>query len=122
MNDSTSLTIRAARLRAAAAPVDITIKDGLITGIRPAGSGEVAGAELDAAGNLVTESFVNTHLHLDKVFTLRQLGDAAGVVAVQGDRLDRKYLEDWASRPKLDLATRLGQTRGIPSACPLPID
>jgi cytosine deaminase len=77
VTDSTSLTIRSARLRAAAAPVDITIKDGLITGIRPAGSGEVAGAELDAAGNLVTESFVNTHLHLDKVFTLRQLGDAA---------------------------------------------
>ena len=26
----------------------------------------------------------------------RQLGDAAGVVAVQGERLDRTYLREWA--------------------------
>jgi cytosine deaminase len=34
-------------------------------------------AEIDAAGNLVTESFVNPHLHLDKVYTLARLDDAA---------------------------------------------
>ena len=41
--------------------------------------------EIDAAGNLVTESFVNTHLHLDKVFTLQQLGDAALADYQSGD-------------------------------------
>jgi cytosine deaminase len=33
--------------------------------------------EIDAAGGLVTESFVNGHLHLDKVHTLDRAGDAA---------------------------------------------
>lgn len=32
---------------------------------------------IEAAGRLVTESFVNGHLHLDKVYTLPLLGDAA---------------------------------------------
>ncbi len=33
--------------------------------------------EIDAAGGLVTESFVDAHLHLDKVHTLDRAGDAA---------------------------------------------
>jgi cytosine deaminase len=57
--------------------VDITIRDGRITEVVPAGEAGGDTVEIDAGGSLVTESFVNTHLHLDKVFTLRQLGDAA---------------------------------------------
>ena len=38
---------------------------------------EPAATTLDAQGNLVTESFINPHLHLDKVFTLNQLDDSA---------------------------------------------
>ena len=37
----------------------------------------VADLELDAEKNLVTESFVNPHLHLDKVFTLERLDELA---------------------------------------------
>ena len=33
----------------------------------------------------MTESFVNTHLHLDKVFTLSSLGDAALADYQSGD-------------------------------------
>lgn len=33
--------------------------------------------ELDAAGNLVTPSFVNAHLYLDKVYTLALAGEEA---------------------------------------------
>lgn len=33
--------------------------------------------EVDADGGLVTESFVGAHLHLDKVYTLDRVGDAA---------------------------------------------
>lgn len=33
--------------------------------------------EVDADGSLVTESFVNAHLHLCKVYTLNRVGDAA---------------------------------------------
>lgn len=72
-----SLTIRSARRRSGDGLVDITIRGGRIADILPAGEAGSDPLEIDADGNLVTESFVNTHLHLDKVFTLRQLGDAA---------------------------------------------
>lgn len=77
MRGPNSLTIRSARRRSDAGLVDVVIRDGVITDIANAGSAEIDEVEVDAADNLVTESFVNTHLHLDKVFTLRQLGDAA---------------------------------------------
>jgi len=72
-----SLTIRSGRRRSESGLVDTIIRDGQIAAILPEGEAPAAEVELDAAGNLVTESFVNTHLHLDKVFTLQQLGDAA---------------------------------------------
>lgn len=78
-----SLTIRAARRRDQPDLEDIVIRDGAVESIVPSGEAAADGIEIDAAGNLVTESFVNTHLHLDKVFTLRQLGDAA-LAAYQG--------------------------------------
>ena len=37
----------------------------------------------------------------------RQLGDAAGIVAVQTERLDKKYLSKWA--PKLSVAVELNR-------------
>ena len=85
MQGPNSLTIRSARRRSGAGSVDIVIRDGIITDITPAGSADSDTHEVDAAGNLVTESFVNTHLHLDKVFTLQQLGDAALADYQSGD-------------------------------------
>ena len=72
-----ALGIRQARLRERQGLVDIGILDGVIDSIEPTGSKPLQGREIDAGKNLVTESFVNTHLHLDKVFTLSSLGDAA---------------------------------------------
>jgi cytosine deaminase len=72
-----SLTVRSGRSRSEREPKDLVIRNGVITSIVSAGEAPADELEIDAAGNLVTESFVNTHLHLDKVFTLRQLGDAA---------------------------------------------
>ncbi len=51
----------------------IGIRGGRIAAIEPRplrGDGE-----LDAAGNLVAPSFVNAHLHLDKVYTLALAGE-----------------------------------------------
>ena len=56
--------------------VDIAIKDGKIVEIAPKIQGR-ATRELDAEGNLVTESFVNSHLHLCKVYTLMMMDEAA---------------------------------------------
>lgn len=53
----------------------IGINDGRITAItKDSLRGRV---EIDAGGNLVTESFVNAHLHLCKVYTLDRAGEAA---------------------------------------------
>lgn len=73
---SDSLKIRSARLRDGRL-VDILIENGRIADLVEGGETDPGTTTVDAAGNLVTESFVNTHLHLDKVFTLRQLGDDA---------------------------------------------
>jgi cytosine deaminase len=56
--------------------VNIAIKDGKIVEIAPKIQGR-ATRELDAEGNLVTESFVNSHLHLCKVYTLMMMDEAA---------------------------------------------
>jgi cytosine deaminase len=61
------------------------IRDGVISAIVGAGEAAPDGIDIDAAGNLATESFVNTHLHLDKVFTLARLGDAALAEYQSGD-------------------------------------
>lgn len=71
-----SFTIGSARLRRRRGLVDIAVNDGIVSSITPTMEGSPP-VDVDAAGNLVTESFVNTHLHLDKVFTLGSLGDAA---------------------------------------------
>ncbi len=85
MTSANSLTIRSARLRGGPGLFDIVIRDGVIESITAQGEAGPDAVEIDAAGNLVTESFVNTHLHLDKVFTLQRLGDAALTDYQSGD-------------------------------------
>jgi cytosine deaminase len=65
------ICIRNARLRRGADElVDIAIAGGRIVGLGHALA--LAGrGEIDAGGNLVTESFVNPHLQLCKVWTCR---------------------------------------------------
>lgn len=56
--------------------VEIGIENGKITAIAPSVEGE-AKQVIDAKGKLVTESFVNGHLHLCKVYTLEMAGQDA---------------------------------------------
>jgi cytosine deaminase len=71
------IVIRNARLRRhAGAPVDIAVADGRIAAIGPS-LGANARETIDADGNLVTESFVNPHLHLCKVWTLQMMAEDA---------------------------------------------
>lgn len=77
MSQEYDMIIRNAVLRSdPKAKVDLAIKDGKIAkiGMRVQG---ITASELDAGGNLVTESFVNTHLHLCKVYTLMRMDEAA---------------------------------------------
>lgn len=73
---SYDLIIRRAQLRQRAGLVDIGIKDGAIAAIEPGlpPSGSSGPEEIDAAGRLVTEPFVDCHFHIDKSF----FGEAVG--------------------------------------------
>jgi cytosine deaminase len=72
---SHQLVVADATLRGRPGRLQIGIDDGRITTI---GEEPLTGRdEVDAGGGLVTESFVNAHLHLDKVHTLDRAGDAA---------------------------------------------
>ncbi len=79
--------------------VDIAIKDGRILSIE-ATSGPDAQQIIDAQGNLVTESYVNGHLHLCKVYTLKKVGEEASEVIIasknnQADEIIYEMADLW---------------------------
>jgi cytosine deaminase len=77
MTEHYDLLVRQSRLRSDQDGLfDIAIRDGRIVAIDPA-IDATADNEVDADGHLVTESFVNTHLHLCKVYTLFMMDEAA---------------------------------------------
>ena len=57
--------------------VSLGIVDGLYVSVTEDDVEVSSGLAIDANGCLVTPSFVNAHLHLDKVYTLPMAGDAA---------------------------------------------
>jgi len=103
---------------------DIAIAGGIVTEISK-GISDQAAETIDAGGNLVTESFVNGHLHLDKVYTLEKVGMAAldsyksgsmggAMTAIeQAAKVKEQYEEGWVIeniRTALDLAVKFGNT------------
>ena len=100
------LIIRNAQLRHKKGTFDIAIEKGVIAQVAKKITGRAA-KKIDAKGNLVTESFVNTHLHLCKVYTTTMLdskalesyhgGDmgAAMTAIEQASRVKDMYNEKW---------------------------
>ena len=76
MTQRAALVIGNAQLRGRDRLASVVIQDGLITEV----SDDQTAGDLDAEGGLVTESFVDAHLHLDKVHTRDRIGDAAADV------------------------------------------
>jgi len=106
---SYDLVIRNAQLRRKPGRFDIGIQGGNIKAIAPRIK-EKGKRIVDAGGNLVTESFVNTHLHLCKVYTLEML-DSKALTSYHGEnmgaamtaielaaRVKEKYNETWIIR------------------------
>src|SRR6185312_8585696 len=84
---STHLTLQA-RLRGRNdCLADIGIKNGRITNIAQRLEGKAV-TEIDANGNLVTEPFVNPHLHLCKVWTLSMMEEEA-LKSYQGEAMGK---------------------------------
>jgi cytosine deaminase len=70
------LIIRKARLRGRSTTYDLAILDGKIAAIQEKVDGTGA-LEINASEGLVSESFINPHLHLCKVYTLQMMDEAA---------------------------------------------
>lgn len=100
------ILIRNAKLRKGESLTDIGIANGKIHAIEKNLTGGAAQV-VEADGNLVTESFVNPHLHLCKVYTLPMMDEEA-LTAYQGEgmgkamnavelaaRVKEKYDESW---------------------------
>jgi len=110
MAEQFDILIKNARLRGRPdRTVDIGIADGRIISLEENSDGN-SDSVIDAGGNLVTESFVNPHLHLCKVYTL-QMMDEEALTAYQGEgmgkamnaielaaRVKEKYDEAWIIR------------------------
>ncbi len=122
---TTDILIKNARTRSAKDKrVNIAIADGKIKSIDENVADDVVNT-IDAQGNLVTESFVNGHLHLCKVYTLKKVGEEA-LITYQGggmgkamtaidlaSKVKEEYDEKWIIenvRRAVKLATKYGNT------------
>ncbi|HUE98653.1 MAG TPA: amidohydrolase family protein [Anaerolineales bacterium] len=106
MTQHFDILIKRAQLRGGRQVVDIGIADGKIIAFKE-GLESDSELTLDAQGNLVTESFVNPHLHLCKVYT-RQMMDEEALTGYHAEgmgkamttielaaRVKEKYAEEW---------------------------
>jgi cytosine deaminase len=99
------LLITNARVRGREQQCSVAVAGGLIAAIDEADA--EAATVLDAAGQLVSPSFVDSHLHLDKVYTFARAGDAVlreytgagmgGAMAAieMASRVKKDYAEEW---------------------------
>ena len=100
------ILIKRAKLRDRTQDTDIGIADGKIISLAEQVEGD-ADLTIDAQGNLVTESFVNPHLHLCKVYTRQMMDDEAltgyhaegmgkAMTTIElAARVKEKYAEEW---------------------------
>jgi cytosine deaminase len=106
MTQPFDIFIRHAQLRGRSQLLDVGVVEGRIIAVGEdlAGASELT---IDAEGNLVTESFVNPHLHLCKVYTRQMMDDEAltgyhaegmgkAMTTIElAARVKEKYAEEW---------------------------
>lgn len=97
--------IRNARLRRREGLHDICVRDGRIALIGK--TSEKGAEEIDAGGRLVTESFINPHLHMCKVYTFLMIGEESlkryheagmggAMTAIElASKIKERYEEGW---------------------------
>jgi cytosine deaminase len=100
------ILIKNAQLRGSSGLIEIGILEGQIISIEKDLEGD-SQSTIDAQGNLVTESFVNPHLHLCKVYTRQMMDDEAltgyhaegmgrAMTTIElAARVKEKYAEEW---------------------------
>ncbi len=117
------IVIRNAKTRKFKSLVDIGILDGKIKAIKEKVD-EKGSIEIDAKGKLVTESFVNAHLHLCKVYTLMMMTEEAlkdyhgedmgkAMTAIElAAKIKERYDEKWIL-PNVRRALKLAALNGV---------
>ena len=117
------IVIRNAKTRKLKSLVDIGILDGKIKAIKEKVD-EKGSIEIDAKGKLVTESFVNAHLHLCKVYTLMMMTEEAlkdyhgedmgkAMTAIElAAKIKERYDEKWIL-PNVRRALKLAALNGV---------
>ena len=117
------ILIKNAQLRRKTGLWNIAIEKGLIQKITKQSIRGKAGKVIDAGGNLVTEPFVNTHLHLCKVYTLEMMDSLAlrayhgadmggAMTAIElAARVKANYNEKWIL-PNVRKALKLAAVNG----------
>ncbi len=114
--DQGNLDIRNARLLDREGCFDISIRNGLVGQIEDASVADVRDA-IDACGGLVTQSYVDTHFHLDKVLSRSHFGALSPEEAFARARDVKKHFtaEDVAMRAgkaiELAVAQGIGKLR-----------
>ena len=100
------ILIQHAQLRGSSQAIDIGIEDGKITALGEHLEGDTD-LRIDAQGKLSTESFMNPHLHLCKVYTRQMMDDEAltgyhakgmgkAMTTIElAARVKEKYAEEW---------------------------
>jgi cytosine deaminase len=124
MSDNILITNVQLRARESGELVSIHVEGGMIAAI-DSKLNVKADEEIDAGGHLVTESFVNPHLHLDKVYTLDRMDELAlksyqaegmgkAMNAIElASRVKDEYDQSWIIenvREALKLAAKNGNT------------
>jgi cytosine deaminase len=106
MSENFDILIKQASVRNNPKPLDIAIAGGKIVALGEKATGTAA-TVIDARGKLVSESFVNTHLHLCKVYTLKMMDEGAlkdyhgadmgkAMTAIErAAKVKEKYDESW---------------------------
>jgi cytosine deaminase len=106
MPEHFDILIQRAQLRGQSQLSEIGIRDGTIVALAEHLEGN-AELTIDAQGNLMTESFVNPHLHLCKVYTRQMMDDEAltgyhaegmgkAMTTIElAARVKEKYAEEW---------------------------
>jgi len=106
MTQPFDILIKRAQLRGRPQLADIGIADGKIIALAEHLEGD-SESTINAQGNLVTESFVNPHLHLCKVYTRQMMDDEAltgyhaegmgkAMTTIElAARVKEKYAEEW---------------------------
>ena len=102
MADDFDLVIRNAT-RPSGRPASLGVRDGVVDTVAADGTAIGTGSrEIDAEGRLVSPSFVDPHLHLDKVYTYEAAGEDAVGRYQAGDMGDAMGAIESASAVKAD--------------------